>query len=91
MQPIPIPEPARELFPGADETLLVTHVEAKAPAAQAGVMVGDVIVSFNGKSVQGVREILHRIRALRIGDTMSLSVLRGGAKLDLTVGVADRG
>jgi S1-C subfamily serine protease len=91
MQPIPIPEPARELFPGADETLLVTHVEAKAPAAQAGVMVGDVIVSFNGKPVHGVHEILHRIRALRIGDTMSLSVLRGGAKLDLTVSVADRG
>ena len=92
MQPIPIPEPVRELFPaGAEETLLVTHVEPKAPAAQAGVMVGDVIVSFNGKPVQGVHEILHRIRALHIGDTISLAVLRGGAKLDLTVSVADRG
>jgi S1-C subfamily serine protease len=91
MQPIPIPEPARELFPGgAEETLLVTHVEPKAPAAEAGVMVGDVIVSFNGKPVQGVREILHRLRALRIGDTVSLSVLRGGTKLDLTVSVADQ-
>jgi S1-C subfamily serine protease len=55
------------------------------------VMVGDVIVSFNGKSVQGVHEILHRIRALRIGVTISLSVLREGAKLDLTVSVEDRG
>jgi S1-C subfamily serine protease len=92
MQPIPIPEPARELFPGgAEETLLVTHIEAKAPAAQAGVMVGDVIVSFNGKPLQGVHEILHRIRALHIGDTISLAVLRGGAKLDLTVSVSDRG
>jgi S1-C subfamily serine protease len=92
MQPIPIPEPARELFPGgADETLLVTHVEPKAPAAQAGVMVGDVIVSFNGEPVHGVREILHRIRALRIGDTISIAVFRGGTKLDLTVSVADRG
>ena len=91
MQPIPIPEPARELFPGgAEQTLLVTHVESKAPAAQAGVMVGDVIVSFNGKPVQGVREILHRLRALRIGDTVSLSVLRGGTRLDLTVSVADQ-
>ena len=91
MQPIPIPEPARELFPGgAEQTLLVTHVEPKAPAAQAGVMVGDVIVSFNGKPVQGVREILHRLRALRIGDTVSLSVLRGGTRLDLTVSVADQ-
>jgi len=91
MQPIPIPEPARGLFPGgAEETLLVTHVEPKAPAAEAGVMVGDVIVSFNGKPVQGVREILHRLRALRIGDTVSLSVLRGGTKLDLIVSVADQ-
>lgn len=92
MQPIPIPEPAQELFPdGEDETLLVTHVEPKAPAARAGVMVGDVIVSFNGEPVHGVREILHLIRASRIGDTISLAVLRGGAKLDLTVSVADRG
>jgi S1-C subfamily serine protease len=92
MQPIPIPEPAQELFPdGADETLLVTHVEPKAPAALAGVMVGDVIVSFNGEPVHGVREILHRLRASRIGDTISLAVLRGGAKLDVTVSVADRG
>ena len=92
MQPIPIPEPVREHFPaGAEETLLVTHLEPKAPAAQAGVMVGDVIVSFNSKPVHGVHEILHRIRALHIGDTISLAVLRGGAKLDLTVSVVDRG
>jgi S1-C subfamily serine protease len=92
MQPIPIPDPVRELFPGGtDETLLVTHVEPKAPAAQAGVMVGDVIVSFNGQPVHAVHEILHRIRALHIGDTISLVVLRGGTKLDLTVSVADRG
>jgi S1-C subfamily serine protease len=92
MQPIPIPEPAREHFPGgAEETLLVTHLEPKAPAAQAGVMVGDVIVSFNNKPVHGVHEILHRIRALHIGDTISLAVLRGGTKLDLTVSVVDRG
>jgi S1-C subfamily serine protease len=92
MQPIPIPDPAEELFPdGTDETLLVTHVEPKAPAALAGVMVGDVIISFNGEPVQDMREILHRLRASRIGDTISLAVLRGSAKLDLTVSVADRG
>ena len=91
MQPISIPEPAREFFPGrAEQTLLVTHVEPRAPAAQAGVMVGDVIVSFNGKPVQGVREIMNLLRALRIGDTISLSVLRAGTKLDLTVSIADQ-
>lgn len=92
MQPIPIPEPAREFYPaGADETLLVTHVEPKAPATLAGVMVGDVIVAFNGEPVPSVREILHRLRASRIGDTISLTVFRGGAKVDLNVSIADRG
>ncbi|WP_263365945.1 S1C family serine protease [Edaphobacter bradus] len=92
MQPIPIPEPARELFPGgADGALLVTHVEPKAPAALAGVMVGDLIVSFNREPVAGVREILHRLLASRIGDTISLAVFRGGVKVDLTMSVADRG
>jgi S1-C subfamily serine protease len=92
MQPIAIPERARELFPdGAEETLLVTHVEPESPAAQAGVMVGDVIVSFNGGRVPGLREILHRLRASRIGDTISLTVSRGGARVDLTLSVADRG
>jgi S1-C subfamily serine protease len=38
-----------------------------------------------------VHEVLHRIRALRIGDTISLSVFRGGARVDLTLSVADRG
>ena len=92
MQPIPVPDPVRDAYPGAtDEVLLVTHVEPKAPAALTGVMVGDVIVFFNGEPVPGLREILHRLRASRIGDTISLTVFRGGAKVDLTLSVADRG
>ena len=81
MQPIPIPDPARELLPADTEVvLLVTHVEPKAPASLAGVMVGDVIVLFNGEPVHGLHEILHRLRGLHIGDTVSLAVFRGGAK-----------
>jgi S1-C subfamily serine protease len=92
MQPIPVPDPMREAYPDAtDEVLLVTHVEPKASAALAGVMVGDVIVLFNGEPVPGLREILHRLRASRIGDTISLTVFRGGTKVDLTLSVADRG
>jgi len=92
MQPIPVPEPAREILPAdAEEVLLVTHIERKGPAALAGVMVGDVIMAFNKKPVPGMREILHLLRASRIGDPISLTVFRGGTKVDLTVSVADRG
>jgi S1-C subfamily serine protease len=92
MQPVPVPEPVRSFFPkDAEQALLITHVEPKAPAAAAGAMVGDLILSIGGEPVEGAREILHRLAGLRIGDTISLVVIRGGAKVELTVGIADRG
>ncbi|MGA7318576.1 MAG: trypsin-like peptidase domain-containing protein [Silvibacterium sp.] len=91
MQAVPIPEPARSLFPAeAEHALLVMHVEPKAPAALAGVMVGDLIVSANGDAIGNVRDFLHWLSGLHIGDSISLVVIRGGAKVDLTVSVADR-
>jgi S1-C subfamily serine protease len=92
MQAVPVPEAARSLFSNeAEYALLITHVEPKAPAALAGAMVGDLIVSANSEPVHNVREFLHRIASSRVGDTISLVVIRGGAKVDLTIGIADRG
>jgi S1-C subfamily serine protease len=91
MQAVAIPESARSLFPpDAEQALLVMHLEPKAPAASAGVMVGDLIVSANGDSIDNIRDFLHWLSALRIGDTISLVVIRGGVKIDLGVTVADR-
>ncbi len=92
MQAVPVPDTARPLFPEeADQALLIMHLEPNGPAASAGLMVGDLIVSANGDSVLSVRDFLHRLADSRIGDTISLVVIRGGAKLDLAVNVADRG
>jgi S1-C subfamily serine protease len=91
MQAVAIPESARSLFPAdSEQALLVMHLEPKAPAALAGVMVGDLIVSANGDSIDNIRDFLHWLSALRIGDTISLVVIRGGLKIDLKVTVADR-
>ncbi len=51
---------------------------------------GDLIVSANGNPANNVREFLHWLSGLHIGDTISLVVIRGRAKVDLTVSVADR-
>lgn len=91
-QAVPVPESLRsQLAEGAEQILLVMHVEPKAPAASAGVLVGDLIVSVNGETVRGVRDLLHRLSNFCIGDTISLVVIRGGTRVDLTVGIADRG
>jgi S1-C subfamily serine protease len=92
MQPVPVPETLRAQFAeGAEQVLLVLHVEPNSPSASAGVAVGDLIVSLNGEPVDDVRDALHRIARLSVGDSVSLAVVRGGARMELTLTVADRG
>ncbi|MGB6686800.1 MAG: trypsin-like peptidase domain-containing protein [Terracidiphilus sp.] len=91
MQPVPVPEALRAQVSAETEyVLLVTHVEAGGPAAQAGAMVGDLIVSVDGTPVQNVREILRRLANSRIGESIPVVVMRGGVRVDLAVTVADR-
>ncbi|MGC2402588.1 MAG: trypsin-like peptidase domain-containing protein, partial [Acidobacteriaceae bacterium] len=55
MQAVPVPEASRAQFgEGVDEALLVLHVEANAPAATAGILVGDLVLSVDGKLVHNV-------------------------------------
>jgi len=92
MQAVPVPEMLRAQFAeGADQVLLVLHVEPNAAAAAAGVLVGDLIASLNGDPVNDVRDALHRVAGLNVGDSVALVVIRGGTRIDLTLTVADRG
>ena len=92
MQEVPIPEQARGQFPsGTEQALLIMHVEPNGPAAEAGAMVGDLILSFNGEPIARLHDMMSRLPGSRIGDTITLSVLRAGARADLAVKVGDRG
>jgi S1-C subfamily serine protease len=92
MQAVPVPEGLRSQFgQGVDEALLVLHVEAKAPAATAGILVGDLLLSVNGQEVHNVHAVQHQIASLKVGDPVAVAVIRGGVKMDLKVILADRG
>jgi S1-C subfamily serine protease len=91
MQAVPVPEALRSNFTGVDEALLVLHVEANAPAAAAGVLVGDLLYSVDGHQVHNVHDVQHRLQSLKVGDSVPVVVLRGGVQTNLTVILADRG
>jgi S1-C subfamily serine protease len=92
MQAVPVPEALRAHFgAGVDEALLVLHVEANAPAAAAGMLVGDLVLSVDGHLVHNVHEVQHRLTNLKVGDPVAVAVIRGGVRIDLTVILADRG
>lgn len=92
MQAVPVPEAQRSHFAeGVAEALLVLHVEPNAPAAAAGILVGDLIVSLDGQFVHNVHEVQHRISSLKVGAPAAIVLIRGGVRMDLTVILADRG
>jgi S1-C subfamily serine protease len=92
MQAVPVPEAQRSQFAeGAAEALLVLHVEPNAPAASAGILVGDLIVSLDGHLVHNVHEVQHQISSLKVGTPVAIVVIRGGVIMDLTAILADRG
>ncbi|MCD5315521.1 S1C family serine protease [Kineosporia babensis] len=50
------------------------------PADQAGIEPGDVITKFNGRPVTAPDELIVAIRAEKPGDTVTLTIRRGGGK-----------
>ncbi len=60
--------------------LLVSAVEAKMPAALAGVQVGDVILSVDGQRVLDPRAFSSYIQSRYWGNTISLKLLRKGTE-----------
>jgi S1-C subfamily serine protease len=91
-QPVALPEGQRG--PGSlaerDQALLVVGVTSNSPAAAAGVLVGDVLTDFDGHPITSPEDLLDLLLGDRIGRTVTLNVLRGGAAVELKVTAGER-
>ena len=72
--------------------VIITGVLQNGPAAQAGLMPGDVITAVNGKGVASVSQLLTAVAGLKPGTSAPLSVLRknGASELAVTPGKRER-
>lgn len=72
------------LVPG----VLVNGVTAGGPAEAAGLQAGDIIVKLNGEDLMGRDVLVSYCQGCSVGDSMTLTVYRGGQYLEivLTVG-----
>jgi S1-C subfamily serine protease len=70
--------------------LLVVSVEPESPAEQGGVLIGDVLISFNGSPLQSPEDLIRALRSESIGKTVPIQVVRGGALQMLQVTVGER-
>jgi S1-C subfamily serine protease len=70
--------------------LLVVRVEDGSPADKGGLMVGDILVSIEGQSVNDADDLLAALSGDRVGKAVSVQVMRGGTAQSVSVVVGQR-
>jgi hypothetical protein len=90
----PAPPPVPRGFLGVeladrDGAVTVSGVLPKAPAAQAGLRQGDRITAVEGKEVGSSAEVLRQAARVTAGETVRLTVDRGGQTREITVTAAE--
>lgn len=88
-QPVKVPQGQRAVA-GADEALLIVDVKDGTPAADAGLLVGDLLLSLDGQALASPDDILDLLIGERVGRAVPVRVLRGGVPADVTVTVRER-
>ncbi len=68
----------------------VLSVDQTGPAAQAGMLSGDIIIGLDGKPVASVGELLRALEAEKINRTVPVDLLRRSERLRLWVGPVER-
>lgn len=65
--------------------VMITEVSETGPANEGGLQVGDVILSVDGVEVEGPEALNYRLATRGIGGSASLSVLRRGGEIPVSV------
>ncbi|MCD1260972.1 trypsin-like peptidase domain-containing protein [Paenibacillus athensensis] len=79
-----------ELKLDSTDGALVGSVERKSPAFKAGIRPYDVVVDINGTKVKNTQELITKIQATKVGDKVTLGVIRDGKRLEIVVEVGDK-
>jgi S1-C subfamily serine protease len=83
-----LPDPQRQ--DERQDALLVVGVTPGSPAALGGVLVGDLVLDFDGLPVASAEELLDLLLGDRVGRAIPLRVLRGTTIVQLSVTVGER-
>ncbi len=91
LQSVALDEPLRQqLARSGSDAAIVVGVEPASPAAAAGLLFGDLLLSVTGQPVENGIDLKMALKRVPLGATVNLQVYRAGALLDTTVVVRER-
>ncbi len=70
--------------------LLLVHVEPNSPAANGGLLLGDILVAMSGQLVEDADDLQGFLTADKVGQAQPVHIIRGGELRELNVTVGAR-
>jgi serine protease DegQ len=89
MQAVQLPRALKELA-NAEVGLLVSNVDGGSAAEAGGILLGDVIVAWNGAPLRDYRQVQRLLGPESVGSSVDLAVVRGGTPMDVRLTVRER-
>jgi serine protease Do len=65
--------------------VLASFLEPDSPAERAGIRAGDIVTAVNGEQVESVRQARRAIFGSRVGDVITVTIVRDGERHDFDV------
>jgi S1-C subfamily serine protease len=91
LQAVRLPDHLRQSLQRSEKTAaIILEVETNGPAHNAGIVIGDILVSLAGQPVSRPENVQPHLQAENIGKSLSARIVRGGAVRDLNISVGDR-
>jgi S1-C subfamily serine protease len=91
LQPIAIPEHLKnKLSLPTSSGLIAVSVDADAPAGQAGILIGDILLELAGRAMHRPENVQEVLDSESIGKKLAARILRAGNTMDVELTVGER-
>jgi S1-C subfamily serine protease len=87
---VPLPRRITVATGAGKRAIRISEVIAGGPAAQAGLLAGDIVLSVDGVAIEGADDLIRLLNAERIGRATTVAILRAGAVEKKTVVPVER-
>ena len=89
MQPVTLPRTFKDKF-SAGQGVIVVNLEPEGPSDRAGVLLGDVLIAINGKSVADTGDVQTFLGSQSVGQTLDVQLIRGGELVNKSLVIGEK-